>query len=278
MTTNSKLKDLLGDIKELPPMPQVAMEVLGILDKEDYSFAELVSIITKDVSITASILKLANSPLFGSRVPINNLTQAISLIGVTNLKNLVIALSTKGLFESNKIGVFEQKLWEHSVATAIYAKLFALKYNRKYSEEAFILGLLHDLGQTILSIYLEKYHTVKEIIFGETVNVLYVEREFLGFDHCEIGSLLLNEWGLPELYSNVIMYHHNPEKSKFSALAQIIFIANNKVKEHGYTISTWNDEGFKSVLEQLGIEESELSDLDLNFLDLIKNEKELLKL
>lgn len=276
--TNKKLKDLLGDVKELPPMPQVAIQVMGILDKDDFSFAELVSVISKDVSITASILKIANSPLFGSRVTINNLTQAISLLGIKNLKNIVVALSTKGMFESSRITLFEQKLWEHSVATAIYARLFALKFNKKMAEEAFIIALLHDIGQIVLSLFVDKYSNVKENVFGQHIDVSVVEGEYLGTNHCVVGNLLLKEWGLPEIYYDVVLNHHNFDNSKYFEMSKIIFIANNKVKDHKFSISTKKDDMFDSLLSDMGYEQSEIEEVDISFMEIIKSEKDLLNI
>jgi len=145
-------------------------------------------------------------------VAITNLTQAISLIGTKHLKNLVIALSTKTLFEPSIVSLYEQKLWEHSVATAIYARMLALKFYRSFSEEAFIIGLLHDIGQIVLSLYVSKYETVKENVFRQHIDIYKVEREILDTDHMEIGKLLLNHWGLPDFYSDVISTHHYSDK------------------------------------------------------------------
>lgn len=276
--TNSKLKDLLSNVKELPPMPQIAIQVMDILEKDDFSFAELVSVISKDVSITASILKIANSPLFASRITINNLTQAISLIGIKNLKNIVVALSTKGMFESNKITLFEQKLWEHSVATAVYARLFALKFNRKMAEEAFIIALLHDIGQIVLSLLVDKYNNVKENVFNQDIDISFVEDNFLGTDHTIVGNLLLANWGLPEIYCDVVLNHHNFQNSKYLEMSQIIFIANNKVKDHQFSISKKKDDIFDGLLSKMGYEQGEIEEVDISFMEIIKSEKDLLNI
>lgn len=276
--TNPSIKKALANITELPPMPQIATQVLQILEKPDFSFADLVSVISKDISITAAILKLANSPLFGLKVTVSNLTQAISLLGIKNLKNLVIALSTKGLFEASKIGIFEHKLWEHSVATAIYARLFAVKFHRTIAEEAFIIGLIHDIGQIVLSMYVEKYSTVKEMIFGQDIDILSVERDYLGFDHAEVGSYLLTEWGLPEIYIDVVSHHHDIKKSIYSDMARLLYIANNKVKIFGYGITNGCSKDFDIEFESYIYPQDEVKDLDLYFEEIIKSEKELFKL
>jgi len=275
---DSRIKEVLTGITELPPMPQVGAQVLQIIEKPDFSFADLVSVISKDVSITAAILKLANSPLFGLKVTVSNLTQAISLLGIKNLKNLVIALSTKGLFEASKVGVFEHKLWEHSVATAIYARIFALKFHRSIAEEAFIIGLIHDIGQIVLSIHLDKYNTLKEMIYGQDVDICTIEREYLGFDHADVGGYILKEWGLPELYVDTIYHHHNISNSTYSDMAKLLFIANNKVKSFGYNLTTRYDKDFVDIFKSYAYPEDELRELDIYFEEIIKSEKELLKL
>jgi len=276
--TKQKIAEALLNVGELPPMPQVASQVLQIIEKSDFSFADLVSVISKDVSITTAILKLANSPLFGIKVSVNNLTQAISLLGIKNLKNLVVALSTKGLFEASKITIFEHKLWEHSVATAIYARLFAVKFHRSIAEEAFIVGLIHDIGQILLSMYFDKYSIVKEMVYGQDVDIISVEREYLGFDHADVGGYLLEQWGLPELYIDVVSFHHDIKKSKYNDMARLLHIANNKAKIFGYGITAGCEKGFEEDFGSYLYPEDDVKDLDTYFVDIIKSEKELFKL
>ncbi|MCX8084589.1 MAG: HDOD domain-containing protein [Calditerrivibrio sp.] len=278
MNDTDKIKTILSDITELPPMPQVAAQVLQIIEKPDFSFADLVAVISKDMSITAAILKLANSPLFGLKVTIQNLTQAISLLGINNLKNLVIALSTKGLFEASKITFFEQKLWEHSVATAIYARLFSIKYHRSIAEEAFIIGLLHDIGQVVLSMYVQKYSLVKELSYAQEVDISQLEKEYLGVDHSMVGSYLLKEWGLPELYIDVVRNHHSVSTSYYQDMAKVIYIANNMVKRYGFSITAGYDKGFDEWYSSLGYPEEEITELEMFFHEIIQSEKEMLKL
>ncbi len=271
--------EILSKVNELPPMPQMAVKVINLLDDPDFSFAELISLISKDANITATVLKLANSPLFSVKNEITNLTQAMTFLGVKNIKNLVISLSTKTLFSKGKIKLVDQKLWEFSVATAIYARIISLKVDKKVAEEAFLLGLLHTIGQVILSKNLEDYEDLISLAYNEDLNILDLEKERYGFDNNDLAAVTMKVWNMPDIYYQVINSLKNPENSQYKDLTYIVFLADAFVTEKGINITKYVNEELKLVaIDYFGFKQDELEEFDALFEEIYKQEKELFKL
>lgn len=272
-------EEIIDQVKELPPMPQIAVKMINILEEPDFSFAELVSLISKDVNITASVLKLANSALFAVKNDITNLTQAMSFLGVKNIKNLIISLSTKALFDGGKVRLIDQKMWEHSVATAIYSRIIALKVNKKVAEEAFLLGLLHSLGQLVLSKSIDNYEELVATAYNDNFDILEIERSEYGFSNPELGSLIMQKWNMPEIYSEVINAIPEPGISSNQTLAYIVSLASILVTEKKIGLTNYvNEETKLLALERFSLDTEILEELDMLFNDIYDNEKELFKL
>lgn len=272
-------EEILSKIKELPPMPQMAVKMINILEEPDFSFAELISLISKDVNITASVLKLANSALFAVKNEITNLTQAMTFLGVKNIKNLVISLSTKALFDGGKVKMLDQKLWEHSVATAIYARIIALKVNPKVAEEAFLLGLLHTIGQVILSKNIESYDELVATAYNDETDLLLLEKETYGFSNAELGSLTMQKWNMPDMYADVIRSIPNPSESSHTSLSYVVALAAILVTEKNICVTSFvNEEAKLLAISDLGLNPDMLEELDSVFEEIYGNEKELFQL
>lgn len=266
----------INQIKDLPPMPQIAQKAIDLLNDPDFSFAELVRIITKDSAVTAAVLRLANSSFYSPRNEIVNLTQAISFLGAKSVKNLVLSLSTKTLFGSGKISLIDQKLWEHSVAVAIFSRILMLKVNIKYAEEAFIIGLLHDLGITVMKKNIEDYEYILQEAFNEKSKINDLETAKYGFNHGEICSRLMEYWKMPKLYSEVILHHHKLDPSEKDPYKNILYISNEYCKSIGLGIG--GCESFDNNVSNLGLTNEVFEDLKFQFNEIYKLEKDLFKL
>lgn len=264
-------------IKELPPMPQIAKKVFELLEDPDFSFVELVRIISRDANITVAILKLANSAFYSPKNEIVNLTQAMSYLGVKAIKSLVIFLSTKSLFNYGRVKLIDQKLWEHSVATAIMSRLIMLKVDKKLVEEAFLLGLIHDLGISIMRMNIDKYEDILQEVFNDKLNLLELENDRLGFNHAQVGFEVIKYWNMPEFYQDVVLNHHSPENSANKSLAYVLYISNNVLKEFGIGIGEY-EKNFTDCLEKIGFDEVTFEEIKLMFSDAYNSEKELFAL
>jgi putative nucleotidyltransferase with HDIG domain len=146
------------------------------------------------------------------------------------MKNLVIAASMKDLHR--KFGLFEQRLWEHSLGVSIAASIIAMETKLVQSEEALVAGLIHDVGKTVLNNSIpDSYSVVVERVYEEGLPFLELEDQMLGFNHCNVGGLIARKWKLPKNLEVVIEYHHSEpfpsfEDSNFEAACEIVKVAD----------------------------------------------------
>jgi putative nucleotidyltransferase with HDIG domain len=189
-------------------MPNVAQQVLSLLSNPDTTAEKLQDIISADQALAARILKIANSPFYGIPRAIRTLSMAIMILGYKMIRNSVIATSTKSI--NKRIGLMEVMMWEHSVGVSIASYLIAKEIRFPDPEEAFLAGLLHDIGKQILNNYdSEKYMRVIEKAYNDDVTFYFAEKSIFGFSHPEVGALVIRKWRLSEELENAIRYHHD---------------------------------------------------------------------
>lgn len=201
--------DLL--VRDVPAMPAVAQKVMHMLGDPRTTNAALGEALASDQSMASRILQMANSPFFGTRQKIGSISSAIFVLGHAALRSLIITVCTKGLYKNP--GLMEQKLWEHSLCSAVASRHIALKVGMMDPDDAFVGGLLHDIGQTILTVC---YHGAYEQVFMDSYNegltreeVIERERTEFGYHHCEIGLRVITKWRLPGIYARIARRHHS---------------------------------------------------------------------
>jgi len=215
------------DIQSLPP---VAMKVLKLMSSDYTSVTELEKIISMDQAFSTRLLRIANSPYYGRGRCVDTVSTAIILIGFNTMKNLVVAASMKDLHR--KFGLFEQKLWEHSLGVSIAASVIASETKMLQPEEALVAGLIHDVGKIVLNNSLpEQYSVVIGKVYEEGLPFIEAEDEMLGFNHCNVGGLIARKWKLPKNLEVVIQYHHSEtfpafEERSFEAACEIVKAAD----------------------------------------------------
>jgi len=134
---------------DIPSLPPVAMKVMNLIKDDFASLKALEEIISRDQGFATRLLRIANSPYYGRDRKIEDISQALLLIGFETLKSLVIAASLKDL--NRQFGIFEQKLWEHSLGVALCSSLLAMVTRLATSDEALVCGLMHDVGKTVIN-------------------------------------------------------------------------------------------------------------------------------
>jgi putative nucleotidyltransferase with HDIG domain len=207
---NEQLEQYLAEASDdLPTVPAVASRVISALDDPDTSLDQARELIESDPSITARILKVSNSSMYGFASSIQNLGQAISLIGSRAVRNLVMAVAMRETY--TEFGELEQLLWEHSMAAGPTAAGLASEFVSDIDpDDAFTVGLIHDIGKTALAnSHRAEYERVAKRAWEERVEFATIEREAFGFDHAELGARVLEGWSLPETVASVIRSHHD---------------------------------------------------------------------
>lgn len=199
--------ELINKAGDLKVLPFVAKKILEIITDENVSTQDLATIIEKDQTIAARVLKIANSALYGLRHEVTSIQQALLLLGFKTIRSLVLSVSSRALYKH--FGMKEKIIWDHSIGAAIAARLVSGGQGSEVEESAFVGGLMHDIGKVVLNN--ETPDTYGEIImsvYNEGINAIDEEQEVYGFDHAEIGAAVAAKWGFPEILVQIIRCHH----------------------------------------------------------------------
>jgi len=202
--TKDELINKVGDLKVLP---FVGRKVLETLNDEGSTIDDLSSIIEKDQTIAARVLKISNSAMYGLRHEVTSLHQAILILGFKTIRSLVLSVSTKGLYKN--FGMKEKILWDHSVGAAIAAKILSSGFGSEVGEVSFIGGLMHDFGKVVMNNETpDVFGEVIMRIYNEDIDSTIAENEIYGFDHAEIGARVVEKWGFSPLLVSILEKHH----------------------------------------------------------------------
>jgi len=224
------LEKIILDTIDIPSLPTVAMKALELINDGGSSINELEKIISQDQSFSARLLRIANSPYYGMNRRIDTISSGVMLIGFNTMKSLVVAASLKDMHR--KFGLFEQKLWEHSLGVSVASSLLAKVTKMVQPEEALVGGLIHDVGKTILNNSIpDKYALITQKVYEEGAFYKDAEAQLLGYNHCDVGGLIARKWKLPKNLEAVIQYHHADvlpvfEDNAFEALCQIVNVSD----------------------------------------------------
>ncbi|HDL89708.1 MAG TPA: HDOD domain-containing protein [Thermodesulforhabdus norvegica] len=227
MKVSSLLKKIVMITGDLPTLPQTGQIVMQKLSDPEVDIKELEKIIMRDPSLTSRILKIANSPFYGRPRTIKTISEATVVIGLSTLKSIVIASALREMLKN--FGLTEKLLWEHALATAFITRYLAEKLCYRNIEEAFLAGLLHDIGKIVLQLRVpdRMYLVMQDVYHGENTNSIEVEMEVFGFTHAHVGQLVARKWQFAVEIEETIGYHHWPGRASVDPmLAHLTHLAN----------------------------------------------------
>ena len=186
------------------------------MQQENASFAELCQLLETDVTLAASILKLANSPLFNWGKPIDSLDLAVVRLGMRECRNLIVAISLRNVFHQADPATkgLCSVLWHHCFLTACLCRRLNHELRADFKGEEFIAGLLHDLGRILFAVTMPaEFPAADPMDFVEGPGVRIQESEIMGIDHCYLGSLYGEQNDLPVPTQAAMRYHHEIEEA-----------------------------------------------------------------
>lgn len=212
----ARLKEFIRGASGLPVLPKITIRLLEALDSPDSSAKEIAEIIEADPSLTARLLKLANSSFYGHRGMVSTVRNAAAVLGSKTIRSLALAVWTNTLRSRTRNAeemALMTPLLAHGQATGVVARMLAERISRDLGEEAFMAGLLHDIGRVALVAQMgKKYLTgIIDSALREGVPLHEKESEILGFDHRALGSALMTSWALPPFLAEVIEKHHDSD-------------------------------------------------------------------
>lgn len=259
-------------------MPFIASKILKAVDDPTSTTSTLASIVEADPGITAWVMRVSNSAIFGRRRKVTTLAQAIALLGFNELKNLVLGASVRYLYR--RFGPIERASWEHAVATGIAARIVAGRVARKDRESAFLAGQLHDVGEVVLLAQVpEQFLSARSR--AKTVGPIAVEEAVLGYAHTDVGSLLMQRWNMPTSIEAAAFYHHDLELAETLAAEHMpllcsVVLADALVERELEQEVEDSESRIMTAMQHLSLAESALEEITSEFRDAFAEERSMI--
>ncbi|MCK4865308.1 MAG: HDOD domain-containing protein [Gammaproteobacteria bacterium] len=270
---------IVTKVLKVAALPAVAMKFSEAIKDPLTSNQDLENIVSEDSALAAKVLMIANSALFNFPSKIDTISKAITIIGHKQLSELILSCSIVAMFKDIPQDVVDmEQFWRHSISVATAARILAASRHEQNIEKYFTAGLLHDIGKLIIFIEVPKY-ALEIINQGKEKNELMykVEKEVLGFDHANIGALLLKKWKLPENIVSSVYYHHMPSVSSGDIIgpgiihtADVITHALQFGSSGDYFVPEFNEKAWESLDLDVEILSSVIEQLNVQYNEAVK--------
>ena len=235
-----EIDHLVSKIIDFPTLPTIYATVSEAVNNPLCSASDIANLISKDQAITAKILKVVNSPIFGMQKSIDTVTQAVVYLGHTEVMNIIMALSIIKIFKTldGSIPIKPENLWKHSLATAVQSRQIAKTIGIKKLEHFFLAGILHDIGKlTLLKLVPYDYIKTVELSINNKISLRQAELESLGFTSALVGNLLAEKWKLPIYLINAIKgYYNGMINNQFEKLVATVHISDIISYTYGFSL------------------------------------------
>jgi HD-like signal output (HDOD) protein len=237
--TPPSLDEVVRRVHEISTLPHVAIQVMKVAEDPHSGAADLKDILENDPSLSARVLRCVNSSAFATRERVNNLQQAIAYLGLKQIRNLAMTASVADLFKKDeKIGTYRRTdLWRHLVSVGICARLIAMRRRIDEFEDAFLAGLLHDLGIILEDQHVHPHFRMIIEALDKSKTLGEVERAHLGFDHTVLGGRVADAWGFPSPARAAVRHHHVSSNCRDGdkAVVYCVEVANLICTAKGYS-------------------------------------------
>ena len=271
----NRVKQLIGNIRNLPTPPIVFEQIQKVLNEPDTSVGDVGKILSEDPAMSVKVLKLTNSAFYGLQREVDSVKHAVMIIGLEAVKNLVLSASVLNMFKADQSNKdYHETFWRHSLSTAFASRIIAQRFQggKVFNPDpSFSVGLLHDIGKMVVCCFLpDEFKSIQDKANNDPdTNEFEAENEILGFSHCLIGKELTAQWKLPVRMADAIGYHHNPKEPNDSQdFAYLLCLADYVA--HVSTLDenqSKNPKPAEGVMEFFGIDDSDIEDLKTNLME-----------
>jgi len=253
---NPTLKEIVSRMATVPSLPSLYVRLTEALSQTDITVAKIASIIKQDMGMTTKVLQLVNSAFFALPSHISSAHQAVSLLGVDNIRAVVLSVHVFSELEGDPDRHLAE-LWPHSLRTALFARAIVRSEHspQAVEDDTFAAGLLHDVGRLVLaSACREQYTQVSERLREAKTSRADAESQTFGCTHSEVGAYLLGLWGLPDSVVQAVAWHHQPSRSNISRFAPVIAVHvadayHHRLHDPDYKVAALDE----SLLARLGL-------------------------
>lgn len=228
--SHTQIKKVLAEVDNIKPLPTTVTRALELIDEPDIAIKQIVSALAVDQALAIRILRQANSAYYGFTCPASTLQEAITRLGFRRTKNILLTVSYSSLLgrrlASYNLG--QGDLWQHSIAVAMTAQRLADRVGYPNPDEAYLGGLLHDIGKLVLAQHFKvEWDQLLEMGATFDLDLVKTEERLFGMNHAQVGGELATKWELPACLIEAIRYHHLPLlATEWAELAAIVHLAN----------------------------------------------------
>ncbi len=230
-------RDLKGMMIDLPTLPVVYQELFRKMQDPQVAVPEIAEIITQDQALATKILHMVNSAFYGYKQEIRTIARAVVILGFQAVRSAALATSVFEYFKGEESGGIDMaKFWEHSVAVAAACKVMAAASGNKQPEEAFVVGLLHDVGKLIEKRHFpDDFDHIVAVAGRQRLSWYACERQLFQVDHATIAKVLFRSWNFPPSVVEAVYMHHVPEMSRqHPQLTALVHLADDFSYRIGY--------------------------------------------
>ncbi|MCC7492491.1 MAG: HDOD domain-containing protein [Fimbriimonadaceae bacterium] len=264
--TRPDLDAMMEFADKLPSLPTAVVKALQLLREENSQNDQIAAALSMDTALVGQMLKLANSPYYGVSRRVSTVQQAILVLGRKVVRSLVVAAAAGDFLSKPQAGYLLRRgeLWSHSMAAGCGASLLSSKVGYRPPDEAFVAGLLHDIGKVVLSGYLAECSDDLDarLALSDDVPFATLEREFTGIDHATLGGMIIEHWQLPPHLASAIRFQLTPlEAGDDWKLAAIVHVANALALTIGVGVGV---DGLQYGLDVQAVARLGLTDSDLD--------------
>ncbi len=265
---DNKVRQVVSNIRNLPTPPIVFHQIQKVINDPKVNAGQIAAILAEDPAMSVKVLKLTNSAFYGLAREIDSVKQAVVIVGMEAIKNLVLSASVLDMFKGKDVDTdFQEKFWRHSLATAFCSRILAKRVRKSGivdPDSAFSAGLLHDIGKMVIACFLPaEYKAIKEARITDTTSGSFeIEDKVLGYTHAQIGALLAVQWKLPQKLGESITFHHQPSSAVLKdPIIYIVHMGNYLAKR---TFYDGDDRKLVGNLEAGALEFAGVTEADLD--------------
>ena len=249
-----QLSDVLENLTEMPSLPTVVARLTRLIADPKTTASDINVALSSDPGLVTKILKLVNSSYYGFSRRITTITNAVVILGFNQVRNLALSafIFDKFAGAGKDSGFDVNGFWKHSIGAAFAGAHIAKNMDPKLEEDAFICGLLHDLGKFIMA-QNAPLHITMVLDRAKKKDILFhtAEQECLGYDHAQLGAVVMERWNLPETLVDVVRYHHNPVAAPEKAVTLCCMTQMADIASRALLIGNGGDESIPLLTEEV---------------------------
>ena len=282
------VKEAIGQINHIATLPEITLKIIELVEDPSSTAQDLHKLISIDPALCSRVLKVVNSSFYGLPGQIAAINRAIVMLGLNAVKNIAIAASLAKLFRGGQITPYfaARDLWDHSIGCATATKLLAEKLGFGLTDEAFLAGLIHDIGMMVEMQYdrnklIDVLDKVKPDSEGlPTGNMLEAEEEIFGVSHEVFGSALCERWKFPKTLTSVTRFHHTPEEApeEHRTMVYLVHVGDRIAADHGcgFRLDLPDTKISPAAFDKLGLTPQKLDEIREEFPAMLENMSDLL--